>query len=404
VLQKTMMLLTLFCIPLMTLFFFAEKFFNMLNQDPTVSHLAGHYCRFNMLAIWPGLNFQALLIFLQCQGIVLLDLYVNIFVNIVNAALSYFLIIYWGWGIDGVVAADIFNAWLFFFSLLFLIWWNGIHKETIPPPSCEIFKSWGNIFAIAVPGALMVCTETWLFEILQFTAGTYGSLPQAIYGLSFQVIMLPLIFASGFVIAVSTRVSNSLGAGDAKSARNSIVTAFVFVMFIMFTYSIVLIICDRQIGRIFTDDTHVVLGLSRVIPIIIIILNASAIQQVIAGALHGAGKQLEGSLANVIGYDIVALPLALVFAKYWKGGKDAAMSIWWGVFVGVVSVMIAMIIIFGTTDWNKEVEKAKKRIEDLESANEALMPKRDEAIPASDDPDRVSGDSGTATPNPSTFV
>jgi len=146
VLQKTMMLLTLFCIPLMTLFFFAEKFFNMLNQDPTVSHLAGHYCRFNMLAIWPGLNFQALLIFLQCQGIVLLDLYVNIFVNIVNAALSYFLIIYWGWGIDGVVAADIFNAWLFFFSLLFLIWWNGIHKETIPPPSCEIFKSWGNIF------------------------------------------------------------------------------------------------------------------------------------------------------------------------------------------------------------------------------------------------------------------
>jgi len=91
----------------------------------------------------------------------------------------------------------------------------------------------------------------------------------------------------------------------------------------------------------------------------------SVVQQVIAGVLHGSGKQLAGSIANVVGYDCIALPLALVLAKYWRGGDDAAVSLWWGVASGVACVFVAMIIIFLWMDWNVEVERAHKRVSEI---------------------------------------
>jgi len=362
ILQKTMLLLSLMCIPLAILYYFGEKFFLLLKQDPAVARLAGRYCKFHIIALWPGLNFQAILIFLQCQGIVLLDLYVNIFVNIVNAAMSYFVIVHWRMGLDGVIIADCFNTWLFFLSICFLVWWNGIHKDTIPPLSREIFRNWRKIFEIAVPGALMICTETWLFEILSFVAGIYGALPQSVYGLSFQIVMVPLIVIGGIVVAVATRVSNCLGAGDDHLARVASCVAFVIVLFSAVVYAIICGLLRDHIGKIFSTDPHVVSGLSQVIPVIIIIMLFSVVQQVIAAVLHGAGKQCEGSIANVIGYDFVALPASLLLAKYWNLSKDAALSIWWGVSIGVVAVFIAMLIIFLKMDWKHEVEKAAKRI------------------------------------------
>jgi len=218
---------------------------------------------------------------------------------------------------------------------------------------------------IAIPGALMISTETWLFEVLSFAAGTYGALPLSIYGLSFQIVMLPLIMVGGFVVAVATRVSNSLGAGDGRSARNAAHTAFIVVQVIAALYAIVLFCARQHIGKIFTDDPHVVDGLAKVIYVILTIMFLSVIQQVIAGVLHGSGKQLAGSIANVVGYDCIALPLALVLAKYWKGGDDAAQSLWWGVAVGVACVFVAMIIIFLWMDWNVEVERAHKRVSEI---------------------------------------
>jgi len=164
------------------------------------------------------------------------------------------------------------------------------------------------------------------------------------------------------VVAVATRVANSLGAGDERSARNSALTAFVIVQCMAVVYLIVLLVTQTSIGRIFSTDPHVIQGLSHTVPVICTIMFCSVIQQVIAAVLHGAGKQWEGSLANVIGYDCVALPAALLLAKYWRGGDDAATSLWWGVAAGVVSVFVAMVVIFAKMNWKQEVENSARRI------------------------------------------
>jgi len=224
----------------------------------------------------------------------------------------------------------------------------------------------------------MICTETWLFEVLSFAAGTYGALPLSIYGLSFQIVMLPLICIGGFVVAVATRVSNSLGAGDAQSARKSAHTAFIVVQAIALVYAIILLSARQSMGKIFTQDQNVVDGLAQVIYVIVAIMFLSVVQQVIAGVLHGSGKQLAGSIANVVGYDCIALPLALLLAKYWRGGKDAAVSLWWGVATGVACVFVAMVIIFLWMDWNVEVERAHKRVSEIAETSAASGNKDEE--------------------------
>jgi len=226
---------------------------------------------------------------------------------------------------------------------------------------------------IAIPGALMICTETWLFEVLAFLAGAYGPLPQSVYGLSFQIVMVPLIVIGGFVVAVATRVSNCLGAGDEKGARNAAYTCFVVGTLCAVVYAIICGSLRNYMGAIFTKDSHIISGLSETIPIIIVIMLLSVGGQVIAAVLHGAGKQWEGSLANVIGYDAVALPLCFIFAKFWRS-RPTAWALWFGVMIGVIFVCVAMVIIFFRMDWSQEVDNAHKRVLEHEIAGDEEQP------------------------------
>jgi MATE family multidrug resistance protein len=406
VLQRTMLLLSLAYIPISILYWYSENFFLLLKQDPEVARLAARYSRYNIIALWPGLNFHAILIFLQCQGIVLIDLYVNIFVNVINVGLSYFVIAYWGLGLDGVIIADIVNAWLFFLAILFLTWWNGIFSRTLPRISLEIFRNWSKIFAIAIPGALMICTETWLFEILQFAAGVYGSLPQTVYGLSFQMIMIPLMIIGGFIVAVTTRVSNSLGEKNPDAARHASITAFIVCIASGIVYGIIILAIQKYIGSIFTSDPHVVEGLHKICPLIVGIMMFSVVQNIIAGVLHGSGRQLLGSLANIIGFDIIALPCALLLAKYWIGGDNAAFSLWTGVLVGICGVDVVLIIIYARLNWIQEVEDAQFRVESQtegedflkeEKLEEGVLPQPNGSHSKSDTPNNTTPNN--TTPN-----
>ncbi|XP_038984435.1 protein DETOXIFICATION 16-like [Phoenix dactylifera] len=91
--------------------------------------------------------------------------------------------------------------------------WTGFSKEALH----DII----NFIRLAVPSAVMVCLELWSVELVVLLSGLLPNpqLETSVLSISLNTISIVFMVPFGCGAAVSTRVSNELGAGRPQAAR-----------------------------------------------------------------------------------------------------------------------------------------------------------------------------------------
>uniref|UniRef100_A0A8C6TJR2 Solute carrier family 47 member 4 n=1 Tax=Neogobius melanostomus TaxID=47308 RepID=A0A8C6TJR2_9GOBI len=222
ILQKSILILLLFCLPCWALLINAEAILLCMGQDPEamfINHLLISYLQ-NQVIILPQLCTAVAANILQR-----LDCLLGLFAH------------------SGSVAA---NALYHFYSCGFLfayIRWKKLHVKTW---GGEALAEWGSYMKLSIASTFMKCAEWWVYEFGGFFAGMMSEDELAA---QHGVIM---IFPMGIQAAACARVGNALGAGNTSGAK--------LTMKFSFGLGIVLGSIKHVIGYIFTNDDGIFVG------------------------------------------------------------------------------------------------------------------------------------------------
>jgi MATE family multidrug resistance protein len=173
----------------------------------------------------------------------------------------------------------------------------------------------------------------------------------------------------GFNAAASVRVSNELGAGNPRSAAfSTAVTTGVSFLLSLFE-AIVILSWRHVISYIFTDSPAVAEAVAELSPFLAITIVLNGVQPVLSGVAVGCGWQAYVAYVNIGCYYIVGIPIGYVLGFTYDMG---ARGIWTGMIGGTLMQTIILVIVTFRTDWDKEVEKASRRLDQWEDTSPLL--------------------------------
>ncbi|XP_023673805.2 solute carrier family 47 member 4 isoform X1 [Paramormyrops kingsleyae] len=359
VLQRSILILLLFCLPCWSLLINTESILLRLWQDPQVAR----YTQLYMIAFLPAVPalflHQLQVSYLQNQGIILPQMYTAAAANVLNVATNYILLIWLDLGVKGSAAANSLSQ-IYICLLLFLyIRWKQLHRKTWAGWSSAALQEWGAYMRLALPSTLMLCFEWWLYEIGGFLAGMLGELDVAAQHIVITLAFVTYMFPLGVQVAACFRVGNSLGAGDTARAivtsKVSLILAGIFAVF----EGIILGSTKSVIGFIFTADKAIVELVSQILSVYVILQFFDGLVCVSLGIILGTGKQKIAAGANLIAYYCIGLPLGV--SLMFKAGLRVP-GMWLGLLICVIllSSFFIFVLIF-KFNWVKITEEAKVR-------------------------------------------
>ena len=120
--------------------------------------------------------------------------------------------------------------------------------------------------------------------------------------------MLPL----GVSIGAATRVGNLIGEGDAAGLRRAVRSALTFGASMMVFAASAFTLLRHELPRLYTDDAALLPLAAQILPVAGAFQLADGTQAVAGGVLRGMGRPHIAALANLVGYYVLALPLAYV--------------------------------------------------------------------------------------------
>nr|CAB3467984.1 unnamed protein product [Digitaria exilis] len=246
--QRAMLLLTLVSVPLAVVWFYTGDILLLFGQDADIAAEAGAFARWMIPAVFAYGLLQCHVRFLQTQNIVQPVMVSS------GAAAACHLIVCWllvyplGMGSKGAALSNAISYWLNVAVLAVYVRVSSACKETWTGFSTDAFHDALSFFRLAIPSALMVCLNTSAF-----------------------VWMIPF----GLSSAISTRVSNELGAGRPQAAR----LAVRVVLFLAVSDGLMvglILVCARYIwGHAFSDVEEVVRYVARMMLVIAVWLEAA---------------------------------------------------------------------------------------------------------------------------------
>ncbi|CAL5083234.1 unnamed protein product [Urochloa decumbens] len=220
-------------------------------------------------------------------------------------------------------------------------------------------------FKLSAASAVMLCLETWYFQVLVLIAGMLKNPELSLDSLSICLTIHGWVFmiAVGFNAAASVRVGNELGAGNPRAAAFSVVVAAACA-------AVVLCLRD-QLSYFFTGGEAVARAVSDLCPLLAVTLVLNGVQPVLSGVAVGCGWQAFVAYVNVGCYYVVGVPLGVFLGFYLDLG---AKGVWSGMVIGG-TLMQTLILLWVTfrTDWNKEVEKARARLDKWDDKKRPLL-------------------------------
>ncbi|KAI8982423.1 mate-domain-containing protein [Mycotypha africana] len=360
--QRCLAFMSFLYIPMILLWWYSENVFLFLRQDPTVAHLSSIYVRWMILAVPAFAVFEALKKMLQAQGIFHPPTYILIICTPFNLLMNYVLV--WlpqfSLGFHGAPIASCISYWLLVLLLTLYIYRIDGHQAWPTWSTLFIyqFRHWGPLIKLAVPGILLICTETWAYEIIALGASWIDTPNLGAQSIILTSITALYTLAFGVGIATTNRVGNLLGAQKPKQARMAARAALIVGFCVGFVNSMVLILFRHVWAYLFTTDEKVVHIVTHVLPLVALFVIADNLAGVADGVLNGMGRQHIGAWCNLGSYYLSALPIGfyLCFKRGWKlSGLWAALS------GSLIAAAIATLFVVLTANWKREAEKAERR-------------------------------------------
>lgn len=359
--QRAMIILLASSIPLSLIWYYTTDILIFCHQDHEIAKGAGTFNQWMLPSLFAYGLLQCLTRFFQTQNIVLPMMMTSGVTAILHVLVCWVLIFRLGLGIKGAALANNVSYWINFFLLAIYVKFSPAWKKTWTGFSREAFHDLWNFLKLAVPSAFMICLEYWSFEMVVLLAGLLAKpkLETSVLSISLNTCWIVYMVSVGLGSALSTRVSNELGAGNPRAAR--------LALFVMVIISILegLVVATTTIlvryiwGRLYSNDEEVVRYVAKMMFLLAISDFLDGFQCVLSGAARGCGWQTMCSIINLGAYYFVALPCAVLFAFILHMG---GMGLWLGIICGLLVQVVVLVTINLFTDWEKEGSRALARV------------------------------------------
>ncbi|KAI7755108.1 hypothetical protein M8C21_025978 [Ambrosia artemisiifolia] len=361
-LQRSTILLMATGIPLMFVYIFSRPLLILIGQSKEIATAASLFIFGLIPQIFAYAANFPIQKFLQAQSIVNPSAYIAAAVLVVHLPLTWLTLYVWDLGLLGASLVLSFSWWVVVVAQFVYILRSGrTNKKTWTGFSMQAFSGLWAFFKLSVASAVMLCLEAWYYQVLVLIAGLLDNPEIALDSLSICTTILgwAIMISFGFNAAASVRVSNELGAGHPRSAAFSVTIVTLSSLVISLICAIVLLALRHVISYAFTEGETVANAVSELTPLLAISIILNGIQPVLSGVAVGCGWQAFVAYVNVGCYYVVGVPLGAFLAfKFNLGAK----GIWLGMIAGTALQTAILLWVTFRTDWDKEVEKSKNRV------------------------------------------
>ncbi|WZZ28500.1 hypothetical protein YC2023_011901 [Brassica napus] len=381
-LQRSIVLLTLTGVLLTSIYVFSENILLFLGQSPEIASAASLFVYGLIPQIFAyAVNFP-IQKFLQSQSIVAPSAYISTATLFIHLLLSWLAINQLEIGLLGASLVLSLSWWIIVAAQCVYIVTSERCRETWGGFSVQAFSGLPSFFKLSAASAVMLCLETWYFQILVLLAGLLENPELALDSLSchscsslfippafclkkikilhsqvfksdlgksqsgsnllvkttsiFTILTIAgwaFMISVGFNAAISVRVSNELGAGNPKSAAFSVIIVNIYSLITSVILAIIVWLCRDVLSYAFTEGEEVSAAVSDLCPFLAVTLVLNGIQPVLSGEY------------------------ILKFHTLQTKG------IWTGMIGGTLIQTVILVWVILRTDWTKEVEEASKRLD-----------------------------------------
>ncbi|GMH05315.1 hypothetical protein Nepgr_007155 [Nepenthes gracilis] len=371
-LQRSTIVLTATGVPLTVVYVLSKQILILIGESTALASAAAVYVYGLIPQIYAyAVNFP-IQKFLQSQSIVRPSACISAATLVIHLLLSWVAVYKLGLGLIGASLVLSLSWWIIVAAQFVYIVRSGKCKRTWTGFNPLAFSGIWEFLKLSAASAVMLCLETWYFQVLVLIAGLLKDPEIALDSLAVCMAINGLLFmvSVGFNAAASVRVSNELGAGNPKSAAFAVLMVTSVSLVISIVEAAVVLALRHVISYAFTGGETVADAVSDLCPYLAVTLILNGVQPVLSGVAVGCGWQAFVAYVNVGCYYVVGVPLGCLLGfKFNLGVK----GIWSGMIGGTMMQTLILIWVTIRTDWNTEVEKAKKRLDKWEDKKEPLL-------------------------------
>ncbi|EEF36150.1 protein DETOXIFICATION 16 [Ricinus communis] len=360
-LQRGMLVLLVMSIPIGILFAFSADILKFARQNPEIADEAGKYARF-LLPGFSGISIlECHIRFLQTQSKVVAVMISAGIATALHIPICWLLVFKSELRNRGAALANTISYWIISLLLIAYVRLSPSFKETWTGFSKEALHGIPKFLKLAIPATIMLSLEVWSLEIVVLLSGLLPNpkLEASVLSISFNMHMMTYMIQFGLSGAVSTRVSNELGAGRPQSARLAVYAVVIMVIAEGILVATIMVSGQKVWGYLFSKERRVVNYVGEMMPPLAVSHLINGFQTVLSGTCRGCGLQKVGAYVNLGAYYLVGIPCAVVLGfVYHIGGK----GLWIGITVAMFVQATSLSIIIFYIDWEKQARQAKDRV------------------------------------------
>ncbi|PBQ33115.1 MATE family efflux transporter [Sphingobacteriaceae bacterium] len=282
-----------------------------------------------------------------CEGLsnTRMALIISVAGNILNIILNYMLI----YGKLGMPQMGYMgSAWASFIARLFmglsfllLIFRSPVTRElnTVFKTVRVNWKELRELWKIGFNSAMQFTFEVAAFAISGLMAGSFGKEQMDAHGISLSMASFTYMFATGVASAATIRAGVFKAQNDWIGIKTASFTAIKLVLIVMGTFGILFLIGHKYLPLAFSIEPQIIELASTLLIIAAMFQLFDGMQVTIIGILRGLEDVKVPTLITLIGYWVIALPLAYFLAFKIK---LETMGIWIALLSSLVFVAVAL--------------------------------------------------------------
>ncbi|KAL7605686.1 hypothetical protein Lser_V15G19803 [Lactuca serriola] len=357
------------CFPISILWIYIDRLLILLGQDPSISIEARKFSVWLIPSLFPYAILQSITRYLQSQSLIFPMLWTSVVVLVLHVPVCWVLVFKLGLGTAGAALAIGTSYTLNAILLGLYLCYSKSCEQTRVTFSGDVFSSIKEFFRFAIPSAVMICLEWWSYEIVILLSGLLPNpqLETSVLSICLTISTIHYFIPYSFGAAVSTRVSNELGAGNPDAAKTALMAASGLGA-VEAIIAITTLLCSRSIlGYAFGTEKQLVDYVKDITFLLCFTIFTDTIQAILSGVARGSGWQHIGAYINLGSYYLAGIPMALVlgFVLNLKGE-----GLWSGLIVGSMVQCVLLTLVTSFTSWEKQATKARERILDEASNDE----------------------------------
>jgi len=209
-----------------------------------------------------------------------------------------------------------------------------------------------RIIKIGIPAGVGQSALAVAMTVMTSIVAQFGTHPLAAFGVGNRILALIRMPSMGMGRATGVLVGQHLGADQPESATKTAWTGARVIISFMFVLALAFLALAPYIMRIFSDEPEVIRMGTDYLRFGGFAYMFLSVQQVLGGALEGAGRTVEKSFFLILALWGFQIPLSIFFSSVLDFG---VYGIWVGVLIAKILGVMAILIWFSRGTWKQKL-------------------------------------------------